>query len=192
MRCAIKIAWLCQDYDREKFNIYLSDGLKSDVYFKNIIKTNIDNRHGLILPIEERILHSIDNCIAAAGLSEVEIQNAKKMPNMREIIRKIGASELEYSVLQKMGSHSIHGSWTDLLTHYLEKENGNFQLRDANCPTNYNYLAVSPLIVIRAIAAYLSFLVKDDEYLEDCNSVLKSVDELIREVLSLHSNALHS
>ena len=67
-----------------------------------------------------RMLKSIDNHIAASGLTPEEIRSAKKQRDLAAMIDGLGYDRLLYIVAQKIGSHYIHGTWPALLFHYLE------------------------------------------------------------------------
>ena len=58
-----------------------------------------------------RMLKSIDNHIAASGLTPEEIRSAKKQRDLAAMIDGLGYDRLLYIVAQKIGSHYIHGTW---------------------------------------------------------------------------------
>ncbi len=132
---AIKIAWLCHHRKDDYFNRYLSEGLKTELEFKKLIEKAIDDR-GKPIKIEERMLKSIRNHISSSGLSKAEIETAKKLPDMAAMIDSLGHDRLMYIVIQRMGSHHVHGTWPSLRLHYLEEENGILHPRDHDCETH--------------------------------------------------------
>src|SRR5712692_8319600 len=80
---AVKITWLCTDSRQQKFAQYLADGLRTELEFKQAINANIAAREGrMVLPIEERMLRSIENHISAAELTEKGIAETKRLPDM--------------------------------------------------------------------------------------------------------------
>lgn len=162
---AIKIVWLCTDPSHDKFVRYLADGLKAELEFKTQIESNIASRNAKALPIESRMLRSIKNHIAASGLSESEIANTKRLPDMASILEAVGHSRLMYIVGQRIGSHHVHGTWSSLLIHYLEEREDqpqySFQPRGRDCDTSFNQFAFVPLMVLTAMTAYVQHVLKD-------------------------------
>src|SRR4051812_4820165 len=78
---AIKALWLMQEPSDERFDRYFADGLRTELEFKGHIETNIAER-GEIIPLERKMLRSIENTIMASEMSEDAISNAKKLPDL--------------------------------------------------------------------------------------------------------------
>ncbi len=137
LETAIKVQWLCYKNDPESFVRYLADGLKNDLILKSEIENNIRQRNGKPVAIEQRMLNSIDRCVEASGLSQSAITEAKKLPDLFKMYTDLGMPDGAYTVIQRMGSHAVHGTWTDLLHNYLNRTiDGSFTLRDHNVPTH--------------------------------------------------------
>jgi hypothetical protein len=187
---AAKIIWLCTNPDPEKFTRYLADGLKKDLEFKQHIEEKISGRSGDILPIEKRMLSSISNAISAAGLTAEEIENAKRLPDLGSILSAIGASRLTYVIMQKIGSHHVHGTWTSLLFHYLEEEpggaEGTFVPRGHDCPTHINQYMVISSLVLEALAQYLRYATTPPER----DAFISLLDATADELSQLYERAL--
>jgi DNA invertase Pin-like site-specific DNA recombinase len=81
---SVKIIWLCHSTSNsdEEFTRYLADGLKTELEFKARIEADIAANGGTIMPIQERMLRSIDNHIAASGLTPDGIRSAKKQRDL--------------------------------------------------------------------------------------------------------------
>lgn len=129
---AVKISWLCEGQDPERFRRLIADGLKTELEFKERIASNVASR-GATLAIEARMLKSIANHIASSGLSEPEISQTKKLHDLGSMIDALGHDRLHYLVGQKMGSHHVHGTWPSLRMHYLEEHEGELAPRDHDC-----------------------------------------------------------
>jgi len=158
---ATKIAWLCHHEKDDYFNRFLSEGLKTELEFKKVIEKAIDDR-GTPIKIEERMLKSIQNHINSSGLSESEIDTAKKLPDMAAMIDSLGYDRLMYIVIQRMGSHHIHGTWPSLRLHYLEEENGILHPRDHDCETHVNQFVFIPILVLTAMKSFIDFICEDE------------------------------
>lgn len=179
---AIKILWLCTETDEHRFTRFLADGLKTELEFKKRIEQNILNRAGNPLKIENRMLSSIGNFISSSELSEEEIGSVEKLPNLSAMINKISSDRLLYIVGQKIGSHHVHGTWPSLRLHYLEERDGTLGPRDHDCPTNVNQYVFIPLIVLKAMSAFISFVCEDNQDAEDLSEYLLMVEREIHQI----------
>lgn len=163
---AVKLIWLCQSASDEEFTRYLADGLKTELEFKARIEADIAESGGAILPIQARMLKSIDNHIAASGLTPDGIRSAKKQRDIAAMIDGLGYDRLFYIVAQKIGSHHIHGTWPALIFHYLEKrddaEGFAFGPSADPCDTHINQFMFTPLIVLHAMTALVRCVLDDD------------------------------
>jgi hypothetical protein len=164
---AIKIIWLCEASIESKFTRYLADGLKTDLHFKAHIEANIVANAGIPLPMESRMLRSIGNNIVASGLTEAQIAAAKKLPDLAAMIDRLGYGRRWYIVGQRMGSHHIHGTWSSLLFHYLEEQEGKqpfrFAPRGHDCDTHINQFMFVPQIMLHAMSSYARYLLTEVE-----------------------------
>lgn len=158
---AIKIRWLCHNNKDEYFGRFLSEGLKTELEFKKNISSNINDR-GHQIVIERRMLKSIDNYINSSGLCESDILGSKKLPDMAAMLNSIGYDRLMYIVIQRMGSHHIHGTWPSLRLHYLKDKNGTLSPRDHDCETHVNQYVLVPLMVLKAIRTFIEFICPDE------------------------------
>lgn len=187
---AIKIIWLCHDVSQEEFTRYLADGLKTELTFKAYIEGNITSRGGETLPIENRMLTSINNHITASGLTESEIKSSRKLRDLAAMIDDLGFDRLLYIAGQKIGSHHVHGTWSSLLFHYLEERENDgdalsFRPRADHCDTHINQYMFVPLIVLRAMADYVRYTLDEDEAKVLC-SLFKSTEE---EIMKIYNEA---
>ena len=178
---ATKIAWLCHHRKDDYFNRFLSEGLKTELEFKKVIEKAINDR-GKPIKIEERMLKSIRNHINSSGLSESEIETAKKLPDMAAMIDSLGHDRLMYIVIQRMGSHHVHGTWPSLRLHYLEEENGILHPRDHDCETHVNQYVFIPILVLTAMKSFIDFICKDEADREAFQQVPNAIEEEIMKI----------
>ncbi len=183
---AVKLSWLCKKGTEDSFNRLIAEGLKTEVEFKKKINRNIEIRDGKKLPVEERMLTSIQNYFNKSGLTEEEISNSKRLPNLAQMIQDIGHDRLSYIVGQKIGSHHIHGTWVSLWFHYLEEKDGIIKPRDHNCETHINQYVYVSLAVLGAIIDYIHYICiseNDSVALSDApQAVSEEIKELFLEV----------
>jgi hypothetical protein len=183
---ALKVVWLCEQPSEERFTRFLADGLKTELEFKQEIEANIETRGGKVLPIEQRMLRSIANHIAAAGLTPDEIVAAKKLPDVASMMSSLGFTRIHYVIAQKIGSHHVHGSWPSLLFHYLEEESEEeafaFAPRGHDCETNRNqYMFVSG-VVLQAMASYVRYAFNENKDAETFGSLFDTTEQEIMKV----------
>ncbi len=155
---AVKISWLCSDPKQEYFDRFVNDGLRADVEFKQQIEENIAQR-GRVLLIEKRMLNSINNYLKLSGTTEDSVNQSKRMPKFNQLMDKTGHNKLQHLVRQKLGSHHVHGTWSSLLTHYLEPDETGKQLvlRDHDCPTDTNQYVATIQAVLQAVTDYINY-----------------------------------
>lgn len=180
----IKTIWLSTNRDEESFVRFIADGLKTEIEFKNKIDQIISERGGGPLIIESRMIESINRYITNSGLSEQEIVESKKLPDLASIIDSIGGNRLLYIVGQKIGSHHVHGTWPSLRLHYLKEHNGLMVPRDHECETHVNQFAFIPLFVVDAVRAFIGYICCDPDDANGLSQLLNAVKDKIMELYS--------
>jgi Family of unknown function (DUF5677) len=179
--CA-KAAWLCHNRSNESFVRYIADGLKTELELKASITSNIQARSGSgTLEIEKRMLASINLCIASSGLTEDEIAKAKKLPDLATMIDFLGEDRLMYIVVQKLGSHHVHGTWPSLRMHYLkENKEGMLMPRDHDCQTHINQYIIVPLVLLGTLRLFVNFIFSEAEDIMSMEEFIESIECEIR------------
>lgn len=178
----VKVVWLCQTTDADRFDRFLADGLKRDHEFKQIITDEIAKRGNGELVIERRMLDSIERSMTSAGLDEQAISKTKRLPDMASLLQATGKDRLAYVAIERMGSHAVHGSWTDLLTNYLEIDAGRFVPRDNDVSIDVNQFVAVALFVLEALESFIVFLAKDERY---ATELCTDVEVARKEILSV-------
>lgn len=106
---------------------YIAQSLKAENEFKDIINTNI-NKRGHHLPIEDRMLASINANFKQSSMTSAQItelskawlkKDGKKYSTYQRVI-DLGFNDLLYMVLFTLPSHSIHADWKDALSYHLD------------------------------------------------------------------------
>jgi uncharacterized protein DUF5677 len=182
---AIKVIWLCTKANDESFTRFLASGLQADLALKDKITTIIAQRGGPPQKIEQRMLDSIQRYINLSGLSEVDIDKAKRLPDLASMIAAIGHTRLLYTVAQEIGSHPIHGTWSNLLTHYLEEQDGELRTSYRKHETDRNQYSFVALLVLEALRVFVTCIFREN----GAAALLKQLaaaDEAIRRI---HSEA---
>lgn len=154
---AVKIVWLCEADTDARVLRYMAASLNPECEFERLILDNISRRGGDRQPVEERMLASIQRHFDAAGLTREDARIAKKLPDVATMIESSGYDRLDYIVLQRLGSHHIHGTWPSLLMHYLEASpSGEFAFFPRGRPVemHLNQYVHGCRFVLRAVEAY--------------------------------------
>lgn len=180
---ALTLQWVCANAE-EGFSHYLASGLRTDLYLRELVTNNVQGREGSALPIETRILDSIERCFAAAGVTETAVRESSSIPNLEVMCSQLGYGDRLYVGLQRMGSHAVHGTWTDLLLHYVEEDrDGMFRLRDSDeSATDYIQLLLPSILVLDALGAYVTFLIQDASLRSEMHRVLSERKHAILEL----------
>jgi hypothetical protein len=183
---AIKIQWLCHKNSTESFVRYLADGLKKDLILKKQIERNIESRNGDILVIEQRMLNSINKCIELSRLSEQEINDAKRLPDFASMCNDLDFGDLFYTAIQRMGSHAVHGTWSELVFNYLRLENGQRLCpRDHEIDTQDVQFIVVIQLVLQAMKSFLKCVTSDVSDIAEFISTIESISNEIVEIQDL-------
>ena len=183
---AIKIQWLCYKNSHESFVRYLADGLKKDFFLRKEIEQNIQNRDSKMLVIERRMLNSIQRCIHSSKLEEQEIIDAKKLPDLASMMNNLGFSSLLYTSIQRMGSHAVHGTWSELFYNYLNYDDSQrFSPRDHDSDTQDAQFIVIIHLVLSAMEAFVKYVIMDGLERDEILSTIQEIDEEIIKIQQL-------
>jgi len=178
---AVVVQWLCQSGSGEPFRRYLAKGLDAELRLKVNIDQNIRDRGGQVLIIEKRMLAAIEKLCDLAELSETDVKATKPLPDFASMLRTIGHDDLSYTVMQRLGSHAVHGTWPDLLFHYLDLEDDTFVLTDNVIAPEGTEFVASATVVLEAVIEFARFVVMDQEFAtEIAQTAREAIDEIVR------------
>jgi hypothetical protein len=179
-----KVIWLCLKNNEDSYNRFLADGLKSDIELINCINTNINGRGGSTQVIEKRMMSSVNDVIEKSGLTVDQIKSCKKLPTLNEMLDDIEKNEahLLYVVNQKIGSHSTHGTWTNLVKYYLVFEENEFHLRDHNVEVHGIQYLSSSFYVLNAIIAYINYVFIDEGIRDSISSIFIEIQKELQKI----------
>ncbi len=142
----------------------IASGLSPELEFEKEIAANIEANDGTQTPLEGRMLASIQRHFDAAGLTRDEVYSSKRLPDLSAMFRDIGWSRLQYVVLQRLGSHAVHGNWPSLLSDYLEQtdvQGFDFMPRGDPKDAHVNMFMTGARITLKAISAYCNIMMTD-------------------------------
>ncbi|WP_340271323.1 DUF5677 domain-containing protein [Sulfitobacter sp. TCYB15] len=126
----VTIRYLIKYFSHELVASYVKNSFKHEIKLRTKIDQNIATRGGLILPIEDRMMKSIDRAFSSAGLSPEDFAGPTERnwggKNLYEKASDLGMGDA-YLAAFSGPSQSIHGAWGDIYSHCLQTEgNGLF------------------------------------------------------------------
>jgi len=179
---AIIVQWLCESEDKDNFLRYIADGLRKDLILKKQIEKNILNRNGKRLIIETRMLKSINKCLDLSCFSEQEILNASRLPDLASMLISLNSPDIFYTAIQRMGSHAIHGTWSELTFNYLKHDGKSFHLRDHEIETNDAQYITIIRLVLAAMNSFLNFIIPNTVLIQDILEKIEKTNQIMIEI----------
>lgn len=178
---AINVRWICKYENDNSFERFLINGLKKDLALEKNINEKIKERNGEVLEIEKRMLASIDRCINLAEIKRKDFDNYKRFPTFETRLNNLehNNDDLSYIVTQRIGSHHVHGTWTSLLTHYLDEINGDFTARDNLVSIHVNQFISVSLEVLEMLKDYIKYISLKQSFSEDYLNELENIRDLL-------------
>ncbi len=121
--CIINLRYLIQNDSPDLFQSFLAYSLQHERGLANRIRENIKENEGTELPIERRMLNSIERTFLNSGIPAHALPK-KKVHNWgdKNLYEKAKEVLLGEAYLAIFGgpSRNVHGGWHDLLQYHLE------------------------------------------------------------------------
>jgi hypothetical protein len=127
--CIVNTKYLIGQSDPKRFDEYVRYSLYQERDLKLLINKNIAERNGKALPIESRMLESIERCVSKSGVKLDELTERKpKSWAEKSLHERSKVVDLDNLYIAFVGgtSHSIHGNWMDILNFHLEEKEDKF------------------------------------------------------------------
>ncbi len=125
----VNIKFFIKNGSTELFDSYVKYALRNERKLRDLISRNIENRKGISLHIEHRMLTSIKKVARQSGIKIDDVLPSQPKEwgdkNFYERTKDVGL-ESTYLSLYGGSSRSIHGNWTDILDHHLEYSDQGF------------------------------------------------------------------
>jgi len=161
MRCimdtVVTIRFLILRNDPVLYDEFVRRGLSPEGELFDIVQRNIAARGGEILPIERRLLKTINSLVEASGLTIADVPRKHRDwgGSLRNRLIALGIKDT-YVGSQRMPSHAIHGTWVDLLTQHLEQTETGFRLKNDFSRIDSRVLFPQSMAVLQAASEYLT------------------------------------
>jgi hypothetical protein len=167
---SINLKFFCDKASEQDFDLFVKSGLGPDKELFDNIQENISNR-GHELPIETRMLRSINNLFKISGVSDLtELDNIPRWKNYKTILRELDL-ESAYAALQRIPSHLVHGTWPDLAMHHLEAIEGGFEPNLDSITPDPRLLCPINNIVLLSVKSYI------EKYFSDVDGIALIIDK---------------
>lgn len=159
LRClgesAINVRYLILKNDDALFDQYVKVSLGPEREMYDIIKENIEQRKGEALPVETRMLASIERLFKISGfqIEDVSRKHAEWGERMRDRLKALDM-EKSYVVVQRIPSHAVHGTWVDLVLHHLEPKQAGFETSFNESSVDTRTLASICVFILAATKDY--------------------------------------
>lgn len=185
----VNIRFIVQNYEPALIESYIQHSFRHERKLRDRIVSRIEARRGIVLPVEDRMLKSIDRSAAASGIAIEEVDLSDKSPwgrkNTFEKAREVG---LEEAYLGAFGgpSHSVHGNWNDIYGNNLhwDEETGFTPNLDWHRPRPQVMFALCHLIA-ETLPIYFEFM-GGDEVVEVLNDPLSDLLDRIIQASNTH------
>jgi hypothetical protein len=166
---------------------FIKSGLSVERELHDLIVSNIKARGGGVLPIETRMLESIQRTFDRSGYKLQDV-NARFQPwggGMRKRLSDIGWAEAHVSI-ERIPSHAVHGTWVDLLLHHLKLADEGFAPDPTWLSIDTRYLIPVCLVVLEAARDYLTAFLGDIAGLQPLYERIDNLKERILRVFEAH------
>jgi len=121
----VTIRYLIKHFSPDLVDSYVKNSFKHEIKLRKKIDQNIAARGGIILPIEDRMMKSIDHAYASAGLDPNDLSEYRERnwggKNLYEKADELGMGDA-YLAAFSGPSQSVHGAWGDIYSHCLQTD----------------------------------------------------------------------
>lgn len=184
LETCIKVRWISGDPAEIRLQRYFEDSLRTDKELLDEIKRNVVTRNNVELVFERRMLASIARNAKEAGINIADLAAMRRAPPLSAMMEEIGEDRFLYTVVGKIASHAVHGSWANLLHSYLdEDENGNLVPASTFPNSHINQYVINCLFVIDAC---VDFLKKNFSDADEIIYILAIIENYQREIWELN------
>ena len=188
----VNIRFMVKNYDPVLVESYIQYSFRHERRLRDLITDNIESRSGVVLPIEDRMLKSIDRSATAAGVTIEGVDLSNKPWGGKNTYEKARDVGLDFAYLAAFAgpSHSVHGNWQDIYGNNLhwDEKNGFTPNLDWRRPRPQVLFALCSLI-IETLDIYFEFM-GGDEVVQVLNDPLTDLKARVHQVNDAHETYL--
>jgi hypothetical protein len=161
--CIVNIRFLIKFGDAATYDSYVRYSLKQEKRLYERINTEIEKRGGEKLPVEERMLGSIDKKTKASGHAIGDLSSSRpKNWADKNLYERADAVGLGGTYVGTFGgpSSSVHGDWGDMLEFQLDThhDDGNFSPNFEWCNPRPQIGQTVAFLAVEAAREYFAFV----------------------------------
>lgn len=181
---ATNLRFLAVKREERFFDQFVRFSLAPDREHYDVIQRNIADRGGEILPMEQRMLKSIDR---VCRLSDVVITDVNpKMGDwgggVRNRLIALGRGEW-YAATHRLPSHAVHGTWVDLIQHHLTVDDDNgFQPKPDQARVDSRLMLPVCVLALEAAHTYIEVFIPP---LPEREPLLERITDLTQRINTL-------
>lgn len=191
----MNVMYLIKNSDDELYDRFVKTGLSADKALYNQINENVSERNGVLMPIECRMLESIELTCKKSGIKIEELdpkwKNWSKGGGFRKRLAEVWHDNA-YVGLFRVASHSVHGTWGDLILNYLSPEGDGFVLKDDFKSADTRTIVPMCMIVVEACRDYLTAFVGSPEEVPGFHEALVQFHDKLFRVVEEHEKWIQS
>jgi hypothetical protein len=195
LETAINLEFLLTAEDSKMFDKFVTSGLGPERELYDVIQSNIGNRGGAVLPIERRMLNSIDDVCRVSGLKveEIDRKHGDWAGGVRARLKAIGREE-HYAAMMRIPSHAVHGNWVDLYKNHLhhDEKTGRFSPNTYFGYVDERHLGPIAIVVLGAVVPYIKRFFSQ---IHEAGLIIARADDLLRRLTLVgeaHENLLNA
>jgi len=186
----VNLRFLIAQDDAQTYHDFVCYSLSSEARFLQKINSNISAR-GHRLPIEERMIASIERSFSASNVTIEEVVGRKNQwrQGLDQRARKVGLDD-PYLGLFSLPSHAVHGNWEHLLRYNLEQKDGGFLPDTSWHPAGPQVFGGPMILCLETGRIYLRHMFAGDA--SRLENELADLEERFRVVAHLHEAFLQA
>jgi hypothetical protein len=179
--CIINIQYFIAKSSDEIYEAYIVYSLRHERRLRDKILENVKKRDGEPLPIEKRMLASIERSARTSNISLDDVNPSRwKKWSDSTIFERADSIGLGEAYLGMFGgpSHTVHGNWQDLLEYHIEDLGCGFgpELEWHN-PRPQLLFAIG-IVTVDMLKNYLSHLAE-----ENADKIIRGLDDLLERLM---------
>jgi hypothetical protein len=164
----VNVTYLIVHGNDAVFDRYVLSSLSAEKRLLDRIEKDIAVRSGLVLPIEDRMRRSIEASANAAGFSIDDPRIPKRVgtswaeASLFERAEKVGLDQI-YLAHVSLASHSVHGSWQDLIEFHLDVRDEGYRTDLKWSEPKPQHLMSTATVALRAVQAFFASVLQGAE-----------------------------
>ena len=145
---SINLQYFILNHKSSKLAEFRLHSLRPEAFFEEIINDDIANNNGEQSPWQKRLLDSIYNTYAEAGVTYEEVRKSKvRIPSISDKFRDTGNKRL-YDIGYRTKCHNVHGDWVDLTKNYLVYNTDSNSFSPNFCEYEADLRQLNPVLII--------------------------------------------